>query len=54
MRFEPLPDPRTEPADQKTPAFQLALETARLTDDAYLRAMTRAGSELGATDVAEG
>ena len=53
MRFEPLPDPRTAPADQKTPTFRLALETARLTDGAYLKAMSRAGAELGAADAAE-
>ena len=33
MRFEPLPNPEEEPADQRTARFKLALETARLTDE---------------------
>ena len=38
MGFEPLPDPEDEPADEKTPEFQIALEVARLTDQDYLAA----------------
>lgn len=48
MGFEPLPNPEEEPADQKTPRFKLALETARLTDQAYLNAMANLGE--GAKD----
>lgn len=44
MAFDPLPNPEEEPADQKTPAFQLAVETARLTDEVYLAGL----AELGA------
>jgi len=43
MRFEPLPDPQAEPADEKTPDFRMALEEARLTDAKYLSAMEALG-----------
>lgn len=45
MGFEPLPDPNQEPADQKTPDFKLALESARLTDPDYRSALNRADAE---------
>jgi len=43
MRFESLPDPQVEPADEKTPDFRMALEAARLTDAQYLDAMDALG-----------
>lgn len=43
MSFEPLPNPEQEPADQKTATFQLALERAHITDEAYLDGLSRLG-----------
>lgn len=43
MGFQPLPDPEDEPADEKTPEFQIALEAARLTDPDYLAATAEVG-----------
>jgi very-short-patch-repair endonuclease len=43
MTFEPLPDPETIPADEKTESFQSALEAARLTDDEYKKAIQGLG-----------
>ncbi|MEX6508122.1 DUF4011 domain-containing protein [Jiella sp. M17.18] len=46
MAFEPLPDPETEPADERTESFQNAMAIARLTDETYLAAI----AELGETE----
>lgn len=39
MKFEPLPNPDQEPADQRTSEFKIALESARLTDETYIKAL---------------
>lgn len=39
MVFDPLPNPDQEPADQQTSEFKIALESARLTDEAYIKAL---------------
>lgn len=47
MRFEPLPDPEDTPRDEETDEFQIAYESARLTDEDYQKA-------IDAIDDAEG
>jgi very-short-patch-repair endonuclease len=49
----PLPDDTTEPADQRTPDFQLALATARLNDSDYLKVVEDDGSTEQQIDEAE-
>ena len=44
FRFRPLPDPRSEPEDERTPEFQAALQRARL-DDAWQAAMAGIDSD---------
>lgn len=43
LRFKSIGEPDDEPEDEKTPAFRRALETARLDDEAYLRAIGGGG-----------
>jgi len=45
MRFKPLPDPDTEPDDEKTIDFKRALEAARYVDADYLKARQELGDE---------
>jgi transcription elongation GreA/GreB family factor/DNA polymerase III delta prime subunit len=41
LTFCALPEPETEPPDEKTSEFQIELEAARLTDEEYREATTR-------------
>ncbi|MBO0903362.1 DUF4011 domain-containing protein [Jiella sonneratiae] len=50
MEFEPLPDPDSEPADERTEAFQNAMAIARLTDETYLAATAELGEAEADTE----
>ena len=50
MGFEPLPDPDTEPADERTEAFQNAMAIAQLTDEEYLRSTADLGEAEADTE----
>jgi hypothetical protein len=45
--FEPLPDEEVTPADEQTPAFRIAYERARLTDEEFLAATEKLGEHEG-------
>lgn len=45
MGFEPLPGEDDTPRDEQTPAFKIAYERARLTDDAFLSATEMLGDD---------
>ncbi|WP_374576430.1 DUF4011 domain-containing protein [Phenylobacterium sp.] len=53
MGFDPLPNPDQEPADQTTPAFKLAMEKARLTDQAYLEGLAKLGADVKDEEAAQ-
>ncbi|MAU94965.1 MAG: hypothetical protein CMP81_03595 [Fulvimarina sp.] len=50
MAFEPLPDPESEPADERTETFQNALAIGRLTDETYLGATVELGEAEADTE----
>ncbi|WP_017668276.1 DUF4011 domain-containing protein [Sandarakinorhabdus sp. AAP62] len=45
LQFEPLPDEDITPQDERTPAFQIAYERARLTDPLFLAATEKLGDD---------
>lgn len=49
MRFKPLPEPETEPQDETTEAFLMALEAARATDEQYKIEIEALGDEEGSS-----
>ncbi len=53
LRFKSIGEPDDEPEDEKAPAFRRALETARLDDEVYLRAIA-GGAEGGGRVGGEG
>ena len=50
MGFEPLPDPESEPADERTETFQNAMAIGRLTDETYLAATAELGEAEADTE----
>ncbi|NDW06049.1 DUF4011 domain-containing protein [Jiella pacifica] len=50
MGFEPLPDPESEPADERTETFQNAMAIGRLTDETYLTATAELGEAEADTE----
>ena len=45
FRFKPLPDPDDDPPDERAPTFGAALTAARVTDEAYRKALAELDSD---------